>query len=122
MHEKIVGRTASDLARRWQMEALGSDAVEIPNGDVDSFFGSGWTGTRARVNGVVPSRYDEPRKRAVLLDALPKVVQRFPDVQPLIVGHGDAADQLRISCLAAHLRLGQVDDAGKASAMRSASA
>ena len=22
----------SDLARRWQMEALGSDAVEIPNG------------------------------------------------------------------------------------------
>ena len=33
MHEKIVGRIAvSDLARRWQMEALGSDAVEIPNG------------------------------------------------------------------------------------------
>ena len=39
MHEKIVGRIAvSDLARRWQMESLGSDAVEIPNGvDVDSF-------------------------------------------------------------------------------------
>ena len=38
-HEKIVGRIAvSDLARRWQMEALGSDAVEIPNGvDVGSF-------------------------------------------------------------------------------------
>ena len=38
MHEKIVGRIAvSDLARRWQMEALGSDAVQIPNGvDVDS--------------------------------------------------------------------------------------
>ena len=38
-HEKIVGRIAvSDLARRWQMEALGSDAVEIPNGvDVASY-------------------------------------------------------------------------------------
>ncbi len=38
-HEKIVGRIAvSDLARRWQMEALGSDAVEIPNGvDVEFF-------------------------------------------------------------------------------------
>lgn len=38
-HEKIVGRIAvSDLARRWQMEALGSDAVEIPNGvDVAAF-------------------------------------------------------------------------------------
>src|ERR1700743_1595723 len=33
MQEKIVGRIAvSDLARRWQMEALGSDAVEIPHG------------------------------------------------------------------------------------------
>src|SRR5690349_22454660 len=38
MHEKIIGRIAvSDLARRWQMEALGSDAVEIPNGvDVEA--------------------------------------------------------------------------------------
>src|SRR5271169_4859056 len=33
MQEKIVGRIAvSDVARRWQMEALGTDAVEIPNG------------------------------------------------------------------------------------------
>lgn len=127
MHEKIVGRIAvSDLARRWQMEALGSDAVEIPNGvDVDSF------ASAARLDGyprqgktvLFLGRYDEPRKgMAVLLDALPKVVQRFPDVQLLIVGHGDA-DQLRGQAgrLAAHLRfLGQVDDAGKASAMRSA--
>lgn len=127
MHEKIVGRIAvSDLARRWQMEALGSDAVEIPNGvDVDSF------ASAARLDGyprqgktvLFLGRYDEPRKgMAVLLDALPKVVQRFPDVQLLIVGHGDA-DQLRGQAgrLAAHLRfLGQVDDAGKAAAMRSA--
>ena len=41
-HEKIIGRIAvSDLARRWQMEALGSDAVEIPNGvDVAAFAGA----------------------------------------------------------------------------------
>ena len=39
MHEKIVGRIAvSDLARRWQMEALGVRRREIPNGvDVASF-------------------------------------------------------------------------------------
>ena len=31
--EKISGRIAvSELARRWQVESLGSDAVEIPNG------------------------------------------------------------------------------------------
>ena len=51
MHEKIVGRIAvSDLARRWQMEALGSDAVEIPNGvDVAAFARRrGWTDIRGR--------------------------------------------------------------------------
>ena len=32
-HEKIRGKIAvSELARRWQMESLGSDAIEIPNG------------------------------------------------------------------------------------------
>src|ERR1700758_5225749 len=112
MHEKIVGRIAvSDLARRWQMEALGTDAVEIPNGvDVDSFASA-------------PLLDGYPRKgKSVLLHALPRVVERFADVQLLIVGRGDE-DELRgqASGLVEHLRfLGQVDDAGKASAMRSA--
>ncbi|PRC44666.1 alpha-(1-2)-phosphatidylinositol mannosyltransferase, partial [Mycobacterium sp. ITM-2017-0098] len=68
-------------------------------------------------------RYDEPRKgMAVLLGALPAVVDRFPDVEILVVGRGDE-DQLRTGAgaLAHHLRfLGQVDDVAKASAMRSA--
>ena len=65
MHEKIVGRIAvSDQARRWQMEALGSDAVEIPNGvDVAAF------ATAPRLDGyprpgrcvLFLGRYDEPR-------------------------------------------------------------
>lgn len=127
MHEKIVGRIAvSDLARRWQMEALGSDAVEIPNGvDVDSFaLASRLDGyPRAGKTVLFLGRYDEPRKgMAVLLGALPRLVQRFADVELLIVGRGDE-EQLRSQAgeLAVHLRfLGQVDDAGKASAMRSA--
>ena len=126
-HEKIVGRIAvSDLARRWQMEALGSDAVEIPNGvDVASFANA------ARLDGyprpglsvLFLGRYDEPRKgMEVLVGALPALVQRFPDIEVLIVGRGDE-DELReeVGELAGHLRfLGQVDDATKASAMRSA--
>jgi phosphatidylinositol alpha-mannosyltransferase len=126
-HEKIVGRIAvSDVARRWQMEALGSDAVEIPNGvDVDAL------ASAARLDGyprpgktvLFLGRYAEPRKgMAVLLDALPKVVERFADLQLLIVGHGDE-DQLRYQAgtLVEHIRfLGHVDDAAKASAMRSA--
>ena len=68
-------------------------------------------------------RFDEPRKgMAVLLAALPALVKHFPDIEILIVGRGDE-DELREEAgkLAGHLRfLGQVDDAEKASAMRSA--
>ncbi|WP_326546981.1 glycosyltransferase family 4 protein [Mycolicibacterium sp. ND9-15] len=127
MHEKIVGRIAvSDLARRWQMEALGSDAVEIPNGvDVGAFASAPLLEGYPRAGKTVLflGRFDEPRKgMAVLLRALPKLVERFGDIEILIVGRGDE-DELRKDAgeLAARLRfLGQVDDAEKASAMRSA--
>ncbi|CAN5520164.1 phosphatidyl-myo-inositol alpha-mannosyltransferase [soil metagenome] len=126
-HEKIVGRIAvSDLARRWQMEALGSDAVEIPNGvDVASY------ATASPLDGyprpgksvLFLGRYNEPRKgMAVLLAALPTLVERFADIEILIVGRGDE-EELREEAgdLASHLRfLGQVDDADKARALRSA--
>ncbi|MEV6276385.1 glycosyltransferase family 4 protein [Nocardia sp. NPDC051832] len=126
-HEKISGRIAvSELARRWQVEALGSDAVEIPNGvDVPAFARAPMLSGYPRPGGTVLflGRYDEPRKgMAVLLGALPELVRRHPDVQILIVGRGDEADLRReAGPLAEHLRfLGQVSDAEKASAMRSA--
>jgi phosphatidyl-myo-inositol alpha-mannosyltransferase len=126
-HEKIVGRIAvSDVARRWQMEALGTDAVEIPNGvDVNALASAPLLDGYPRPGKTVLflGRYDEPRKgMAVLLDALPKVVERFADVQLLVVGRGDE-DQLRSQAgeLVKNIRfLGLVDDAAKASAMRSA--
>jgi phosphatidylinositol alpha-mannosyltransferase len=61
---------------------------------------------------------------AVLLEALPRVVERFGDVELLIVGRGDE-DELRAQAgeMTRYLRfLGQLDDAGKASALRSADA
>ncbi|MEE3066172.1 MAG: glycosyltransferase family 4 protein [Actinomycetota bacterium] len=127
LHEKIIGRIAvSDLARRWQMEALGSDAVEIPNGvDVASLASAPRLDGYPRPGKTVLflGRFDESRKgMEVLLEALPRVVERFGDLQVLVVGHGDE-DELRSESgsLAKHMRfLGQVDDAGKASAMRSA--
>jgi phosphatidylinositol alpha-mannosyltransferase len=126
-HEKIVGRIAvSDVARRWQMEALGTDAVEIPNGvDVASLASAPRLDGYPRAGKTVLflGRYDEPRKgMEVLIEALPRVVERFPDLQVLVVGHGDE-DELRTQAgeMARYLRfLGLVDDAGKASAMRSA--
>ena len=127
MHEKIIGRIAvSDLARRWQMEALGSDAVEIPNGvDVEAMASAPLLDGYPRPAKTVLflGRYDEPRKgMAVLIGALPTLVERFPGLQVLIAGRG-SEDELRAKAgdLAGHLRfLGLVDDAIKASAMRSA--
>ncbi|OHV05666.1 glycosyltransferase family 4 protein [Mycobacterium talmoniae] len=126
-HEKIMGRIAvSDLARRWQMEALGSDAVEIPNGvDVGAFAAAPRLDGYPRPGKTVlfVGRYDEPRKgMAVLLAALPALVERYPELELLIVGRGDEDDlRERAGGLARHLRfLGQADDALKASAMRSA--
>ncbi|MBF6096959.1 glycosyltransferase family 4 protein [Nocardia cyriacigeorgica] len=126
-HEKISGRIAvSELARRWQVEALGSDAVEIPNGvDVASFARAPMLPGYPRTGGTVLflGRYDEPRKgMEVLLGALPELVRRHPEIEILIVGRGDE-ERLRREAgpHAGHLRfLGQVSDAEKASAMRSA--
>ena len=126
-NEKIVGRIAvSDLARRWQMEALGSDAVQIPNGvDVQAFASAEPLEGYPRPGKTVLflGRFDEPRKgMAVLLGALPELAQRFPDIEILIVGRGDE-DDLREEAaeLAGHLTfLGQVENHEKASALRSA--
>ncbi|NMN93654.1 glycosyltransferase family 4 protein [Antrihabitans stalactiti] len=127
LHEKISGRIAvSELARRWQVEALGSDAVEIPNGvDVHAFAGASPLPGYPREGGTVLflGRYDEPRKgMAVLLGALPTLVAHHPDLEVLVVGRGDEERLLReAGPHANHLKLlGQVTDEEKASALRSA--
>ncbi|WP_395306900.1 glycosyltransferase family 4 protein [Mycobacterium sp. AMU20-3851] len=126
LHEKIVGRIAvSDLARRWQMEALGSDAVEIPNGVSVSEFASapmldGYP--RPGRSVLFLGRFDEPRKgMSVLLAALPRLVAEFSDVEVLVVGRGDEEElSEQAGRYAANLRfLGAADDATKASALRS---
>lgn len=124
--EKISGRIAvSELARRWQVESLGSDAVEIPNGvDVPAFANAAPLPGYPRPGRTVLflGRYDEPRKgMAVLLGALPTLVEKYPDLEILVVGRGDE-EKLRKEAgrFAGHLRLlGQVSDVEKASALRS---
>ncbi|WP_072801947.1 glycosyltransferase family 4 protein [Rhodococcoides yunnanense] len=126
-HEKISGRIAvSELARRWQVEALGSDAVEIPNGvDVPAFARAPMLPGYPRAGRTVLflGRFDEPRKgMSVLLGALPALVERHHDLEILVVGRGDEEKLRRdAGALAGHLTfLGQVDDDVKASAMRGA--
>ncbi|GAA1480639.1 glycosyltransferase family 4 protein [Gordonia sinesedis] len=126
-HERIAGKIAvSELARRWQMESLGSDAVEIPNGinvhafaDAEPLEGYPWPGKSVLFLG----RFDEPRKGIdILMRALPRIVAAFPDVRVLVVGGGNQrALRRRAGELADHLVfLGQVDDETKARALASA--
>lgn len=126
-HERIAGKIAvSELARRWQMESLGSDAVEIPNGvNVSMFAAARPLDGYPRPGRTIAflGRYDEPRKGIeILLRALPAVVERFPDIEVLIVGGGDErALRRRAGELSGHLVfLGQVDDETKARALASA--
>ncbi|WP_433272957.1 glycosyltransferase family 4 protein [Actinosynnema sp. CS-041913] len=121
--EKITARIAvSALARRVQVEHLGGDAVEIPNGvDVGFFADAEPLDGYPRPGGTVGfvGRFTEPRKgMPVLLEA----VRSLADVRLLIVGRGDE-DELRKAAgpaLASRMDfLGMVDDETKARALRS---
>ncbi|PPK67369.1 glycosyltransferase family 4 protein [Actinokineospora auranticolor] len=120
--EKITARIAvSALARRVQVEHLGGDAVEIPNGvDVGFFRAAKPLDGYPRQGGTVGfvGRYDEPRKgMPVLLGALRTLVDDLPDLRLVVVGKGDEADLRRAagSRLAERIDLlGPVDDEAKA--------
>jgi len=126
--EKINGRIAvSDLARRWQVESLGADAVLIPNGvHVRAFAEANRLPGYPRAGQTLAfvGRYDEPRKgMPVLLGALPRLLEQHPDLQVLVVGGGDEVALRRAAGrrVFAHLCLhGRISDAEKASVLRSA--
>jgi phosphatidylinositol alpha-mannosyltransferase len=125
--EKITARIAvSPLARRVQVEYLGGDAVEIPNGvDVVHFATAHPLAGYPRAGGTVGfvGRFGEPRKgMPVLLAALREVVRTRPDLRLLVVGQGDAEALLRTAgpALASRIRvLGVMGEHGKAAVLRS---
>jgi phosphatidylinositol alpha-mannosyltransferase len=125
--EKITARIAvSPLARRVQVEYLGGDAVEIPNGvDVGRFAGARPLPGYPRTGGTIGfvGRFDEPRKgMPVLLGALRILGRTRPDLRLLVVGRGDAAALLRAAGpeLAPRVGvLGPLGDAEKAAVLAS---
>jgi phosphatidylinositol alpha-mannosyltransferase len=125
--EKVTARIAvSPMARRVQVEHLGGDAVEIPNGvDLPLFAEGPLLPGHSRAGHTVGflGRFGEPRKgMAVLLDALRLLAPGRPHLRLLVVGRGDP-DALRRAAgpgVAERLDvLGGVDDATKAAALRS---
>jgi phosphatidyl-myo-inositol alpha-mannosyltransferase len=123
--EKVTARIAvSPAARRVQVEHLGGDAVEIPNG-VDVAALAAGPALPDRPAGEVVGflgRFDEPRKgAAVLVDAVRRLAPARPDLRLLVVGRGDAAALRRAAGPHAdrlHV-LGPVDEATKGAALRS---
>ena len=130
MLEKITARIAvSPLARRVQVEHLGGDAVEIPNGvDIEHYaeggFLPGYPRPGVRTVGFV-GRFEEPRKG---MDVLLEALRGLPPtdgpgvVRLLVVGRGDADSLLRRAGreLAGRVDvLGAVSEETKAAALRS---
>lgn len=91
--ERIQGGIAvSEEARRWQVENLAGDPVLIPNG-----IATGMYRHAEPISGVDPhrprimflGRFEEPRKGlGILLEAMPRIVSKFPQVELLIAGGG----------------------------------
>jgi phosphatidylinositol alpha-mannosyltransferase len=123
--EKVTARIAvSPHARRVQVEHLGGDAVEIPNGvDVDAYASGPLLPGYPRPGTVgFLGRFDEPRKgMPVLLDAVRRLAPTRPDLRVLVLGRGDAPALLRRAGPVGDRLdvLGAVDDATKAAALRS---
>lgn len=127
MLEKVTARIAvSALARRVQVEHLGGDAVEIPNGVATDFFADavpldGYPRQAGTIGFV--GRFSESRKgMGVLLQALRELVPAHPELRLLVVGSGSSEALYRQAGpeLAEHIELlGSVDDATKARALRS---
>jgi phosphatidyl-myo-inositol alpha-mannosyltransferase len=124
--EKVSGRIAvSAAARRLQVEHLGGDAVEIPNGVAVAHYATAEPLPGYPRPGTVGflGRYDEPRKgMAVLLDALARLAPDRPELRLLVAGRGDAEELLAglPPALAGRVDLlGQVGEADKARMLRS---
>jgi phosphatidylinositol alpha-mannosyltransferase len=130
--EKITARIAvSALARRVQVEHLGGDAWEIPNGVVVDRFShaeplDGWPGRPAEDGGGAIGflgRFTEERKGfQILADAFAALAAERPGLRLLVAGPGERNDLYDMLPERVHQRvtfLGKVSDADKARMLRS---
>lgn len=123
--EKITARIAvSALARRVQVEHLGGNAVEIPNGVSVAHFAAaeplpGWPGEGGAVGFL--GRFTEPRKGfGLLVEAVARLAPTYPGLRLLVAGPGDMSEVEMPAAVAERLTfLGKVSEVDKARMLRS---
>ena len=123
--EKLTARIAvSEAARSTLTEHLETDAVVVPNGIYATKLANGvnipeWSGQSIGFIG----RFEEPRKGlALLVESLPAIIQKNPDVKVIVAGPGDSAKFLESVPLALHGRfsfLGRITEEEKANFLHS---
>jgi len=124
--EKLTARIAvSEMARETLREHFETDAVVIPNGLDTSKYSSAqrrdeWS--KEQTIGFL-GRFEEPRKGlSVLLEALPLLVKKNPNLRILVAGPGDSEKVLKSIPLSLRSRinfLGRLSESEKADFLKS---
>lgn len=123
--EKLTARIAvSEAARETLTEHLETDAVVVPNGIYARRLSQGtldarWSGETIGFIG----RFEEPRKGlAILVEALPLVIERHPKIRVIVAGPGNPEEFLANVPLSLHSRfifLGRISETEKGNLLAS---
>lgn len=125
--EKLTARIAvSEAARETLQIHLDTDAVVVPNGIYVKRFTDAHTDPRWSGNTIgFMGRFEESRKGlSVLIDALPAIIEKVPDIRVIVAGPGNSENVFEK--IDPHLRnrftfLGRVSEKDKANFMSSVS-
>jgi phosphatidylinositol alpha-mannosyltransferase len=125
--EKLTARIAvSEAARETLQIHLDTDAVVVPNGIYAKRFSDAHTDPRWSGNTIgFMGRFEENRKGlSVLIEALPAIIEKIPDIRVIVAGPGNPATILED--MDPHLRqrftfLGRISEQDKANFMSSVS-
>jgi phosphatidylinositol alpha-mannosyltransferase len=125
--EKLTARIAvSEAARETLQIHLDTDAVVVPNGIYTKKFSDAHSDPRWSGNTIgFIGRFEESRKGlSVLIEALPSIMEKIPDVRVIVAGPGNPATVLEE--MEPHLRqrftfLGRISEEEKANFMSSVS-
>jgi phosphatidylinositol alpha-mannosyltransferase len=123
--EKLTARIAvSEAARSTLTEHLETDAIVVPNGIYARRLSSGeiderWSGASIGFIG----RFEEPRKGlAILVEALPSIIQKIPEIRVIVAGPGNPEQFLENVPVELHRRfnfLGRITEKEKADFLHS---